>query len=127
LGLIVDTNALSAIIDGDRAIKPIVQRAPSVEVSVVTLGEYRFGILRSSRPAAAERWLRDFLHLYKTLDVDKETSFHYAELRFALKRAGTPIPLNDLWIAAQARQYDLSVLSRDKHFDAVGGIRRISW
>jgi tRNA(fMet)-specific endonuclease VapC len=127
LGLIIDTNALSAIIDGDPTIKSIVQRAPTVEVSVITLGEYRFGLLRSSRPAPGERWLRDFLHLYKIIDVDKETSLHYSEVRFALKRGGTPIPLNDLWIAAQARQYDLSILSRDKHFDLVEGVRRITW
>jgi tRNA(fMet)-specific endonuclease VapC len=44
-----------------------------------------------------------------------------------LKRAGTPIPTNDLWIAALCRQHDLPLLSRDRHFDRVPGLRRIAW
>lgn len=125
--MIIDTNALSAIIDGDPEIKPIVLHAPSVEISAVTLGEYRFGILQGTKAGRSERWLRDYLHLYDLLKVDGETSQHYAQIRLALKRAGTPIPLNDLWIAAQARQHDLPVLSRDKHFNLVEGVHRISW
>lgn len=125
--MIIDTNALSAIIDGDPAIKPLVQRAATVEISVITLGEYQFGILKSSKPGPGERWLRDYLHLYKILPVSEETSRHYAELRLSLKLAGTPIPLNDLWIASQCRQHDLPILSRDRHFDVVEGMRRIEW
>ena len=48
-------------------------------------------------------------------------------LRLDLKRAGTPIPSNDVWIAALCRQYSLPLLSRDRHFDAVTSIRRIHW
>ena len=125
--MIIDTNALSAIIDGDPDIKPLVQRAATVEISVITLGEYRFGILKSSKPGPGERWLRDYLHLYKILPVTEETSRHYAELRLSLKRAGPPIPLNDLWIAAQCREYDLPILSRDRHFDVADEIRRVEW
>ena len=125
--MIIDTNALSAIVDGDPAIRPIVQRAPSVEISVITLGEYRFGILRGSRRADAERWLHQYLDLYTILNITDETARHYAEVRLALLRAGTPIPSNDLWIAAQGRQYDLAVLSRDRHFDCVKEIRRVGW
>ncbi len=127
MDLIIDTNALSAIIDGDPAVKPIVQHAASVGISVITLGEYRFGILKSSRPEAGEQWLRNYLHLYDVLHIDEETSRRYAELRFTLKRAGTPVPSNDLWIAALCRQHGLPILSRDKHFDAVPGVRRIIW
>jgi tRNA(fMet)-specific endonuclease VapC len=127
LALIIDTNALSAIVDGDPAIKPILQRAPSVEISVITLGEYWFGILQSSRKSAAERWLRDYLRFYRMLDISQETSKRYAELRVALKRAGTPIPSNDLWIAAQSREHDLPVLSRDRHFDHISALQRLNW
>lgn len=63
MGLILDTNALSAVVDGDPAIKPMVQRATSVEISVITLGEYRFGISQSTRRAQCEKWLRDYLAL----------------------------------------------------------------
>jgi predicted nucleic acid-binding protein len=61
------------------------------------------------------------------LDVNEETAFHYAEIRVELKAAGTPLPTNDTWIAALSRQYRLPVLSRDKHFDLVRGLQRLSW
>jgi hypothetical protein len=59
--------------------------------------------------------------------IEEETSEHYAQLRLALKRAGTPIPSNDLWIAALCRQHDFPVLSKDRHFDRVKGLRRVEW
>ncbi len=127
MGLILDTNALSAVVDGDPAIKPMVQRATSVEISVITLGEYRFGISQSTRRAQCEKWLRDYLELYSILNITNETTRHYADLRVALRRAGTPIPSNDLWIAAQSRQYDLPILSRHQHFERVHEVRRLSW
>jgi predicted nucleic acid-binding protein len=61
------------------------------------------------------------------LDVGIETSRHYADIRLELKRAGTPISANDVWIAALSRQYSLAVMSRDTHFDFVGGLRRRAW
>ena len=61
------------------------------------------------------------------LAINERTAFHYAEIRFELKQKGTPIPANDLWIAALARQHDLPILSRDQHFDRVAGLRRIGW
>jgi len=61
------------------------------------------------------------------LDVGEVTSAQYAELRLELKRAGTPIPTNDLWIAALCRQHAWPILSRDRHFDLVKGVMRVSW
>lgn len=59
--------------------------------------------------------------------VTAETAIAYADLRNALKRAGTPIPANDLWIAALAGEHARPVLSRDAHFDAVRALLRVSW
>ena len=64
---------------------------------------------------------------YRVLDVDEETASYYATIRTELKRAGTPIPSNDVWIAALCRQHSFSLLSRDRHFDLVRGIERIDW
>ncbi|MBZ5602826.1 MAG: type II toxin-antitoxin system VapC family toxin [Acidobacteriia bacterium] len=127
MALILDTNALSAVVDGDPAIRPLVRRAASVEISAITLGEYRFGISQSKRRSACERWLHEYLELYTILAVTDETAQHYAVLRAALKRSGNPIPANELWIAAHCRQFDLAILSRDEHFDCVPSIRRIGW
>jgi predicted nucleic acid-binding protein len=64
---------------------------------------------------------------YRILNVDQETTIYYATLRTELKKAGTPIPANDVWVAALCRQYRLPILSRDWHFDIVAGLRRIDW
>jgi predicted nucleic acid-binding protein len=48
-------------------------------------------------------------------------------MRRELQEAGTPVPANDAWIAALSRQHGLAVLSRDRHFDAIAGLRRIGW
>lgn len=61
------------------------------------------------------------------LPIDESTAALYADIRGELKHAGRPIPGNDLWIAALARQYSLPLLSRDRHFDLVTGLTRISW
>jgi hypothetical protein len=61
------------------------------------------------------------------LDIGIETARHYAAIRLELKRAGTPIPANDVWIAALSRQHAFPVMSRDTHFDFVGGLRRRTW
>ena len=74
-----------------------------------------------------ERWLEENLLFCQILGVGFDTAFHYAEIRLELKRTGTPIPANDLWIAALCRQHDLPLMSRDRHFDRVLGIRRVGW
>lgn len=73
------------------------------------------------------KWLDDALATTSVLAADETTTRHYAEIRLQLASAGTPIPMNDLWIAAIARQHKLPVISRDAHFDQVEGIVRIGW
>ena len=59
--------------------------------------------------------------------VTAATAANYAEVRLELERAGNPIPQNDTWIAALARQHALPVLSNDRHFDAVPGLERVAF
>ena len=125
--MILDTNGLSAVADGDAALLPILRKAAELAVPVIVLGEYRYGIQQSGDRQRYEDWLTESIRSYRVLDVDEETSIHYATLRSELKRAGTPIPANDVWIAALCRQHSLSILSRDRHFDLVGRIDRIDW
>ena len=61
------------------------------------------------------------------LPVDLATTRHYAAVRNSLREQGTPIPENDVWIAALALQHELAVASRDEHFDRVAGLVRRSW
>ena len=125
--MILDTNALSAIADGEEKAVRIFNAAEMAAIPVVALGEFRYGIRLSRRRQDYELWLSESLRICPVLDVSDQTAGYYADLRIELRRAGTPIPSNDVWIAALARQHSFSVLSRDRHFDVVSGIRRVGW
>jgi tRNA(fMet)-specific endonuclease VapC len=127
VALILDTNALSAIADGDASAMDIVERTERLAVPVIVLGEYRLGIAQSSQRAIYQNWLREWISAVDVLDIDEETTHSYAVIGLELKKKGKPIPANDLWIAAVCRQYSLPLLSRDKHFDLVSGLRRLDW
>ena len=125
--MILDTNALSAMADGEKALQPVLQGASEVALPVIVLGEYRYRIGQSRNRKYYERWLTEYLPTFRILDVEEKTTAAYAAVRTELKKAGTPIPSNDVWIAAMCRQHSLPVLSRDLHFDSVAGLRRIAW
>jgi len=127
VALILDTNALSAAADREPAALELVARAERVAVPVIVLGEYRLGIAQSRHYTSYKNWLRDWLTAVTVLDIEEETTQHYAAIGLELKKRGRPIPANDLWIAALCRQHALPLLSRDRHFDVVAGIRRLDW
>jgi len=127
LGVILDTNALSAIADGDRDALAQLGKTSQPAIPVIVLGEYRFGIAQSPHKAAYEKWLEDMLAVSVILEINAATSNLYAEVRLELKRAGTPIPENDIWIATLCRQHRSPLLSQDRHFDLVAGVTRLGW
>ncbi len=125
--MILDTNGLSAMADGDVKLEPLLQEAAEIAIPAIVLGEYKYGIRQSRHRKRYERWLAEVLASCRVLAVDEGTASQYAEVRDELKRGGRPIPGNDLWIAALARQHALPLLSRDRHFDFVPGLRRVGW
>lgn len=125
--MILDTNGLSAVAEGEPTLEPILRKAAQVAIPVIVLGEYRYGISQSRDRNRYEQWLAEYLPKFRILDIDEGTTISYASVRLELKKAGTPIPSNDVWIAALCRQHSLPVVSRDRHFDAVPGIRRLHW
>jgi len=125
--LILDTNALSAVADGESSVVDRIGKAERIAVPVVVLGEYRFGIAQSRHRASYESWLKEWIAVVSVLNIDEETTHSYSTIGLELKKEGKPIPANDLWIAALCRQHSLPLLSRDRHFDAIFGLRRIAW
>ena len=125
--MILDTNGVSALAEGESALESILRKANRVAIPVIVLGEYRYGISRSREQKRYEEWLTEYVPKFLILDIDERTTVPYVAIRSELKRAGTPIPANDVWIAALCRQHSLPLLTRDRHFDAVPGIRRIAW
>lgn len=125
--MILDTNALSAWADGLAGIDRHLRRATRLVVPAVVLGEYLYGIRQSRYRERYEEWLRRWLPTTEIATVGSRTAETYSEIRLELKRKARPIPANDTWIAALARQHELPVLSNDRHFDDVDGVERVGF
>ena len=123
--MILDTNALSAWAEGHASIEAPLRAADRLVVPSIVLGEYYFGIRQSRHGSRYRAWLARYLPLTEIAAVTSATADAYADIRLELKRLDAPIPPNDVWIAALARQHGLAVLSNDGHFDVVRGVRRV--
>ncbi|MBC9889330.1 MAG: PIN domain-containing protein [Opitutae bacterium] len=125
--MILDTNALSALAARDAELIDTIRHAPRLSVTLISLGEYYYGVGLSRKKEELIGWLDLFLERAQVLTPGMNTLQFYADIRNELKRAGTPIPANDCWIAALVRQYGMQLVSRDRHFDLVKGVKRLDW
>lgn len=125
--MILDTNAISALFEGDATLESVLAASERHELPVIALGEYRYGLAGSRERAKLALLLDQLEAVSDLLFIDAVTPKFYAEIRRELKSAGRPMPENDIWIAALARQYDLPIVSRDSHFDEVKDLKRIAW
>ncbi len=123
--MILDTNALSAWAEGNPACRSAFAEAQRLLVPSIVLGEYLYGIRQSRYRSRYEQWLAANLPMAEMVPVSDTTAGLYADLRIHLKKAGTPIPANDLWIAAMALEFRLPILSNDTHFDLIPSIIRL--
>ncbi len=125
--MILDTNALSALQEKDQNLIVKIRDQPALILNMISLGEYRFGVDGSRHRTEILSWLDVLIQRATVLSPDLETLPFYSQIRHELKSAGTPIPSNDVWIAALCRQHKLAVVSRDAHFEKVNRLRRITW
>jgi tRNA(fMet)-specific endonuclease VapC len=123
----LDTNALSAWADADTALLRVLPKDRLWHLPVTALGEFLFGIRRSRQRARLERWILDVKAMCALVAADADTADHYADIREELRAAATPIPENDIWIAALCRQHRLALASRDEHFHKVRGLKCVEW
>ena len=125
--MLLDTNAVSYFMDGDAQAVATISALDAVAIPAIVVGEYRFGTLQSRFKSRIESLFDEFLGSCLVLIVNIGTTHHYAAIRLELKRAGTPIPANDVWVAALSRQHSMALMSRDEHFDQVTGLQRCPW
>lgn len=100
---------------------------PNIYVPVIVYGEYMAGILRSARVEQNQRLFDDLMSDCTILAVDEETAKYYGQIVSVLRSKGKPIPTNDVWIAAIARQHELPLMTRDRHFEHVDNLEIITW
>jgi tRNA(fMet)-specific endonuclease VapC len=119
--LLLDTSAYSSFMRGSEDIKQALQGAHELYISPVVIGELLAGFAMGKKQRQNREILAEFLSSprVKILPIDRETSERYAALYQYLRSQGTPIPTNDLWIAAGAMQYGLMLITTDRHFDVI--------
>ena len=123
----IDTNRYVDFVKGLPEAVERLRRADEILVPFVVLGELRAGFAGGSRAGENEANLVRFLDSRRVdlVFADEDTTHHYARLFHQLRRQGTPIPTNDLWIAALVVQHQLHLFARDAHFDHLAQIPRL--
>ena len=124
--ILLDTNAFRKIFEGkDMSLLNLLDSAEIVYVSVIVIGELVFGFKGGSKENENRNLLDDFLEKVsvRTMAVSTETSAIYGEIMHKLKRKGLPIPTNDAWIAAHAIETGSVLITFDKHFLKIPGVR----
>jgi len=125
--VLLDTNIVIGLFAGDSCILSHLSERDSIFIPSIVLGELYFGAYKSARPDDNVRRIDEFLLASAILSCDATTAAHYGKIKKILCERGRPLPENDIWIAALARQHNLSVVSRDRHFKEIEGLSIETW
>jgi tRNA(fMet)-specific endonuclease VapC len=125
--LALDTNRYTDFSRGDPHSVEILETAEAIFMPFVVLGELRAGFAVGHQGTHNEGLLREFLGRpgVRALYADDQTTYYYAEVFRRLREQATPIPTNDMWIAALALQHSLVLFARDRHFDELPQLARV--
>lgn len=125
--IVLDTNCYTAFLAGDAKVLAALASAEIVFFSVFVLGELFAGFKGGSKESANRELLMRFLKKpsVQVLNATAETAAVFGQIKAALKRAGTPLPINDVWIAAHAVETGATLVSYDSHFEKIVGLK--SW
>lgn len=117
----LDSNAYSNAARGHARCVKLLESADEIYLPVIVLGELRAGFMNRSQRSANESHLVQFLGSprVRILSVNEQTTHHYARLFAFLRAQGTPVPTNDLWIAALVLQHDLPLITEDVYFKKI--------
>jgi predicted nucleic acid-binding protein len=123
----LDTNRLTDLFQGDAELADRLGECDEVFIPLIVLAEIKAGFYGGSQQHRNENLLQRLL-AKRTVGIlvpARETAEHYARLFVQLKRAGTPVPDNDLWIAALVLEHDLLLITRDRHFERIPQLLRM--
>ncbi|MBV8199935.1 MAG: type II toxin-antitoxin system VapC family toxin [Acidobacteria bacterium] len=116
--IFLDTSAYSAFMRGQPQVRHRIREASQIQLNPAVLGELRAGFLKGTRPKENLAELARFLASprVEVVTLDEDTATRYAFILDFLRRAGVPIPTNDLWIAASVMQHGPTLVTTDPHF-----------
>lgn len=126
--MLVDTNIIVDLFRGsDPTLDIFLGEQLNVYIPTIVLGELYLGAYRSSNPRKQLEKIKNFLRKCTVIDIDDETAHHYGLIKTELLNKGKPIPENDIWITAVAKQYKFLILTKDRHFEWVPGLLVKFW
>jgi tRNA(fMet)-specific endonuclease VapC len=124
---LLDTNIVSALLQGDDAVLSNLDQAPEVFIPAMALGELFFGAAKSGRPSENKATIERFAAGRAIVSCDLEVAREYGRLKQHLKEKGRPLPENDIWIAAMAKHHAMVLVTRDRHFREVADLHTADW
>ena len=122
--ILLDTSGYVGFKRGTEEVVDSITSAEAVLFSPVVLGELMFGFRNGNRFKENMDELSKFLEhkVVEIIHIGKTTSDRYSRIAHHLKRQGTPIPSNDIWIAAQAMEHGAEIITLDRHFENITGL-----
>jgi tRNA(fMet)-specific endonuclease VapC len=125
--VLLDSSVIIPYFKGDAALRSSFLASPTLYLPLTVLGELHCGANLSQNPAKNLPQIQNFLLAVVVLSPDVATAEYYGRIRAQLAQAGTPIPENDIWIAALAMEHQLPLAARDAHFDRIIGLQVLKW
>jgi len=125
--VLLDTTIVVSVLRRVPGMQEKLQSASEIWLPLFALGELEYGESHSSQPEKQRQALSIFLQGVEVLFPSETTTRHYGKVKAELARAGTPIPENDVWIAAMAIEHGLPLATCDAHFSRVTGLTVLDW
>jgi len=122
-----DTNIIIALFKSEEAITNKLKNRIEIYIPSIAIGELFYGAYKSIKVAENKKRINDFVTSINCLQVTDNTADFYGSIKNQLKKAGTPIPENDIWIAAIAQENNLTLVTRDAHMEKVDNISIEFW
>jgi tRNA(fMet)-specific endonuclease VapC len=124
---LLDTNIITAWLKGEKTVADKIDKAKEIHIPIIVAGELYYGALYSTRVQKNIADIKSITGNYNVLLIDEAVTLAYGNIKAALRKKGKPIPENDIWIAAIAQNYQLVLVTRDKHFKEIDSIKIKHW
>jgi tRNA(fMet)-specific endonuclease VapC len=124
---LLDTNIIIALFADEASVRTKLAQADEVFIPSIAIGELYYGARKSGRTQDNLARVDELVANSAVLGCDAETARRYGEVKNGLRLKGRPLPENDIWIAALALQHNLTLVTRDAHFQEVENLQAVTW